>query len=1189
MNPHPSKPFVHRERGFALLITITLLAFLVLLLVSLASLTRVETQVAANSQQLSQARQNALMALNIAIGQLQKYAGPDQRTTARADIDATLERQPNSRWTGVYGSSIAANYSDSPSTIATALTDPTKVNATTGSSAKLLNWLVSGNEDTPFNPSTGVGASGEITSPPAANTIPYDPTKTIANLTASTPASADNITIGGKAAQLLVAAGSTNTDLPLTGTSTNVPVDYVVAPLVPIKVASAQVPGLDPAGSDVSVGRYAWWVGDEGIKARINLPRQSSTDLTELNNAFVTPTRSAIELMAGTTSTATSGPVTGVTDTTIGALSYDIDKAVSAVSRNQLPLLNSGSTTLGTFTQNRFHDLTANSYGVLSDTYAGGLRKDLTRLLIDGQTTTGTANSDTLFTAESSAGTDNYIPNWGLLRNYTQLTTASDGSLAPRLPTPQQAGISPVLTYFSLGWRFATVGPRADGANITLNLYPLVVLWNPYTVPIKVPSGYYYEVGIYPTYSVTVTLQVADAAGTTWTTKDTRNFQRITQTGTSSEYIRFRLDCPEIAPGESLVFALRNSGAAYTSSNILENVAPNPTHYVTLPSSTIGTGESSRNYKVVSASGGSGSSFGAGGGGEMYTYLGEASSNSATSDFDSQHDPFSTSKVKKWFQANQRIGWDSIQVANSIQQSGLNDGAGESPAFIMLMQALFSGWGSNGINGTLPSQHNLPTRWIAQGNMRAPITSRTRRDANFNVLFSATAGIEGGSVPWQNFVTAPPGTSTSAGRGHDWISNTPEKVTLFEVRDHSQPNILSIGQLQQAPLSAVGAYPSYPLGNSLADFRLKWNQLVETVNIQDPYSKELASRQKAYYDVSWLLNRTFWNRYFFSTVPASGAPPATLPNPRLVYNGTPSAAILQDADKAAAGLLIAGGFNINSTSEQAWRAVLGGAGRLGYDPVTNSTGTTPPAGGSASSPIPRFSHPTADDSPNAGWQGYRALTEVQIAQLARDIVEQVRLRGPFVSLSDFINRRLVDTSTNDRGIRGTLQAAIDRHTTSSASTPAVNDASSGTFWNDASVNDSVENVIKATDKQSHFINNHSWGNLGAATNGVSNRAAYAPKYLTQADILSSIGPSISARSDTFLIRAYGDVLNPVTSTTSSPVVNGRAWCEAIVQRMPEYVDTATNAWDAPATGSLNAIFGRRFKIISFRWLSPSEI
>src|SRR4051812_49838113 len=108
------------QRGFALLITITLLAFLVLLLVSLASLTRVETQVANNSQQLAQARQNALMALNIALGQLQKYTGPDQRTTARADLENGAGKT-NGQWTGVYGSSVVANYNATADAIATDL------------------------------------------------------------------------------------------------------------------------------------------------------------------------------------------------------------------------------------------------------------------------------------------------------------------------------------------------------------------------------------------------------------------------------------------------------------------------------------------------------------------------------------------------------------------------------------------------------------------------------------------------------------------------------------------------------------------------------------------------------------------------------------------------------------------------------------------------------------------------------------------------------------------------------------------------------------------------------------------------------------------------------------------------------------------------------------------------------------
>ena len=46
-----------------------------------------------------------------------------------------------------------------------------------------------------------------------------------------------------------------------------------------------------------------------------------------------------------------------------------------------------------------------------------------------------------------------------------------------------------------------------------------------------------------------------------------------------------------------------------------------------------------------------------------------------------------------------------------------------------------------------------------------------------------------------------------------------------------------------------------------------------------------------------------------------------------------------------------------------------------------------------------------------------------------------------------------------------------------------------------------------------------------------------------------LGPVLTVRSDTFLVRAYGDAVNPLTGAVGS-----RAWCEAVVQRVPDYVD-----------------------------------
>jgi hypothetical protein len=99
------------------------------------------------------------------------------------------------------------------------------------------------------------------------------------------------------------------------------------------------------------------------------------------------------------------------------------------------------------------------------------------------------------------------------------------------------------------------------------------------------------------------------------------------------------------------------------------------------------------------------------------------------------------------------------------------------------------------------------------------------------------------------------------------------------------------------------------------------------------------------------------------------------------------------------------------------------------------------------------------------------------------------------------------------------------------------------------------------------------------------RSTGIPGWLTQADVLQVIGPALTTRSDTFRIRAYGEALSPDGKT-----VLAKAWCEAIVQRIPEYLDP-TNGSTARGTelNSINQTYGRRFNVVSFRWLSQNEI
>lgn len=89
------------ERGLALLLVVSLMALVTLLVVSLAVITRVETQVGAVQATQNHARQNAQLALNVALGQLQKIAGPDRRVTATAEATGNNN---NPHWTGVWRS-----------------------------------------------------------------------------------------------------------------------------------------------------------------------------------------------------------------------------------------------------------------------------------------------------------------------------------------------------------------------------------------------------------------------------------------------------------------------------------------------------------------------------------------------------------------------------------------------------------------------------------------------------------------------------------------------------------------------------------------------------------------------------------------------------------------------------------------------------------------------------------------------------------------------------------------------------------------------------------------------------------------------------------------------------------------------------------------------------------------------------
>ena len=189
------------------------------------------------------------------------------------------------------------------------------------------------------------------------------------------------------------------------------------------------------------------------------------------------------------------------------------------------------------------------------------------------------------------------------------------------------------------------------------------------------------------------------------------------------------------------------------------------------------------------------------------------------------------------------------------------------------------------------------------------------------------------------------------------------------------------------------------------------------------------------------------------------------------------------------------------------------------------------------------------------WYGRRVLADNEIESLAQGIVYEVRKRGPFLSLADFVNRRV--GSDKDLARAGAIQSALDS--------------------DDVTVN-KKQNTSRTVDSAAAARFKFPEAEQGAMHYG-------APSVVKQGDILTPIAPVLSARSDSFIIRSYGEALD----------VNGQviaqAWCEAVVERQSDYLDKADNP-DVPTANlseAVNRSFGRQFKIISFRWLNPREV
>lgn len=344
-----------------------------------------------------------------------------------------------------------------------------------------------------------------------------------------------------------------------------------------------------------------------------------------------------------------------------------------------------------------------------------------------------------------------------------------------------------------------------------------------------------------------------------------------------------------------------------------------------------------------------------------------------------------------------------------------------------------------------------------------------------------------------------------------------------------------------------------------------------------------------------------------------------------------------DGYRRLAGYLLSeGAFNINSTSPEAWRVFLLTQLKTPLSRCERWEGQKPVLG---------------DIRHSSYWNGFTLLTEKEMNALAESIVLEIKARTafhqrtehdqeyppsqrrflnfptnqnprtPFLGLHEFVNRFL--GPTKKLGARYTNSFYPLNPTASETQTPypaplfGYNNANdyrwlfrSGTLESSLARSDKNFGTRFTTPPSGSFILNpsisHHWhygagngrqsgmppgnylGNIQVLDHENRPRTHNgfgASGCLLQGDFLRVLGPKLASRSDTFTIRAYGE--NAVAGNRGASAI-----LEMVVQRTPEYIDATQPPWLELSSAEhppINHLLGRRFVVLSCRWLSTQDL
>lgn len=1249
-----------RQSAFALVIALSLMAFILVLLLTITSLVQVETQSAENSKHRLEAEQAALLSLNVAIGELQKYAGHDQRVTAPADVlfqDTGSAPGPSAglsraRWAGVWNT---ADYDPSAPQV-----------------KEFQHWLVS--TENSATPTVDTADVAEVENNATINDVLI-----FQGIDDASSVRVPKVQIDGDSAQPTSYAYWVEDE----GVKANLAWDqgeYTDDERLQAGRLAAS-PGADFGvfegpftGMSYPIefgGANTWLENVDKVIATTGLPSLTSTAIDSLS--WLREYRHDM----------TSGTLGLLTDVKNGGLRTDLSIAFEMDGEKDFDMNSSESNFVdppsrfiqqyGVFAGKNLQEdvfTSISSAGsakaiaryVYADTnkagvrFSGDLASDVDRfgndLTIRGPTWFALREYANMYKRLRGSNGDyelsstGYVPqsrdmvqnhSVALKKNYgfVSLTAlesfeghydryyidANNGHIIER---PFQNNYMPVLLGIASTLSVTSYGSGAD-ENLAVSIDPIFFLWNPYNHRLTADR---YGIGFRQASPGSIAIWYDGSASARIQDVDDMLARSAGITNNIGNANRFSLAMTDIEldPGEVKIYYPTsnvsrlsdssrhpfNTEAFEKDDDVISTDSGLVMTALPRPGGGIGTVKLSEFTDIRIAYGLRGDLVG----GRIHTFLGDASDSVASYfkednwgaggyGFHSNFSHFTSGSGASIFEPS-GAGINSMSAADAVGFSKVSIGSGvtgtATKQFFGAFSILHSPAGSS-LNPTEIFTQFNPVAMNSYGNYEEERVGAWNQEGRFitrnfadHSLALEAAGI---ILPFL------PDSLSNGYWGSNYGGSSGFGSTHVPMLDIPSSPLVSLAQFSHANLGMRSNAALHAVGNSFASVLVDpvspYGELQESLNYNPgPINVE---------DVSWLLNDALFDSYYLSGIAAdfnisssgysangntikdtldkfygeSGlgfrtaqANPLLLP---YVPNGKTPAEIVSELDpetgelnpqsdaacyqRVGAYALIDGAFNVNSTSVAAWVALLRANRGLDVDLAQGGTDT-----GVAETPFPRGTLPVENAQSQNHWSGLSRLSNDQINDLAEAIVEQVKLRGPFMSLSDFVNHRVGLPKNDATHYMGALQAAIEE----SGINSAVQSGAGGTTFNYSS---SAFADSMPSDK---------FPGTRHTTTGI-----YAD--ITQADLLMPLAPRLAARSDTFRIRAYGEV----KSVDGSEVV-AQSVCEAVLQRLPEYVDTVTDpsnneAWDA-GDATINAInqqFGRRFKVVQFRWLNQSEI